>query len=59
MTHLNDKILKSFFFHPTTPDEIIEIVKSFSNDKSAGPKIAYQHLYERAVLMLCLSQYHI
>ena len=45
MTHLNDNILKSFFFHPTTPDEIIEIVKSFSNDKLAGPKIAYQHLY--------------
>ena len=37
MTYLNDKILKSFFFCPATPDEIIKIIKSFSNNKSAGP----------------------
>ena len=37
MTYLNDKILKSFFFYSTTPDEIIKIIKSFSNNKSAGP----------------------
>ena len=39
MTYLNDKILKvkSFFFYLTTPDEIIKIIKSFSNNKSAGP----------------------
>ena len=37
MTYLNDKILKYFFFYPTTVDEIIEIIKSFSNNKSAGP----------------------
>ena len=40
MTYLNDKILKSFFFYPwisTTPDEIIKIIKTFSNNKSAGP----------------------
>ena len=37
MTYLNDKILKSFFFYPTSPDEIIKIIKSFSNNKSAGP----------------------
>ena len=37
MTYLNDKILKSFFFYPATPDEIIKIIKSFSNNKSAGP----------------------
>ena len=33
MTYLNDKILKSSFFYPTTPDEIIKITKSFSNNK--------------------------
>ena len=37
MTYLNDKILKSFFFYSTNPDEIIKIIKSFSNNKSAGP----------------------
>ena len=37
MAYLNDKILKSFFFYPTTPDEIIKIIKFFSNNKSAGP----------------------
>ena len=36
MTYLNDKILKSSFFYPTPPDEIIKITKSFSNNKSAG-----------------------
>ena len=34
MAYLNDKI---FFFYPTTTDEIIKIIKSFSNNKSAGP----------------------
>ena len=33
MTYLNDKILKSFFFYPTTPDETIKIIKSFFNNK--------------------------
>ena len=37
MTYRNDKILKSFFFYPVTPDEIIKIIESFSNNKSAGP----------------------
>ena len=37
MAYLNDKILKSFFFYPTTPDEIIKIIKSFSNNKSVSP----------------------
>ena len=37
MTYLNDKILKSFFFYPTTPDKTIKIIKSFFNNKSAGP----------------------
>ena len=37
MTYLIYKILKSFFFYPITPDEIIKIIKSFSNNKSAGP----------------------
>ena len=37
MAYLNDKILKPFFFYPTTPDEIIKIIKFFSNNKSAGP----------------------
>ena len=40
MTYLNDKILKSFFFYSwisTTSDEIIKIIKTFSNNKSAGP----------------------
>ena len=37
MTYLNHKILRSFFFYPTTPDEIIKIIKSFTNNKSAGP----------------------
>ena len=36
MTYLNDKILKSFFFYPTTPDGTIKIIKSFFNNKSAG-----------------------
>ena len=27
MTYLNDKILKSFYFYPTTLDEIIKIIK--------------------------------
>ena len=36
MTYLNDKIWKSFFFYPTTPDEIIKIIEYFSNNKSAG-----------------------
>ena len=36
MTYLNDNILKSFFFYPATPDEIIKIIKYFSNNKSAG-----------------------
>ena len=31
------KILKSFFLYPTTPDETIKTIKSFSNNKSAGP----------------------
>ena len=37
MTYLNDK---SFYFSPTTPDEIIKIIKiikSFSNNNSSGP----------------------
>ena len=37
MTHLNHKILKSFFFYPTIPDEIIKVVKSFFNNKPASP----------------------
>ena len=37
ITYLKDKIFKSFFFYPTIPDEIIKIIKSFSNKKSAGP----------------------
>ena len=37
MTYLNDKILKSFFFYPTTPDKTIKIIKSFFNNKSASP----------------------
>ena len=37
MTYLNDKILKSSFFYPATPDEIMKIIKSFSNNKSAIP----------------------
>ena len=37
MTYLNDKILKSFQFYPTTPDEIIKIIESFSNNNSSGP----------------------
>ena len=37
MTYLNDKLLKSFYFYPTTPDKIIKIIKSFSNNKSPGP----------------------
>ena len=37
MIYLIYKILKSFFFYPTTPDEIIKIIKSFSNNNSAGP----------------------
>ena len=37
MTYVNDKILKSFFFYPATPHEIVKIIKSFSNSKSAGP----------------------
>ena len=37
MTYLNNKILKSFSFYPTTPDEIIKIIKSFSDNKSSGP----------------------
>ena len=36
MTYLNVKILKSFFFYPSTPDKTIKITKSFSNNKSAG-----------------------
>ena len=36
MTYLNDKIWKSLFFYPTTPDEIIKIIKYFSNNKSPG-----------------------
>ena len=36
MTYLSDNILKSFFFYPATPDEIIKIIKYFSNNKSAG-----------------------
>ena len=34
MTYLNDK---SFYFYPTTPDEIIKIIESFSKNKSSGP----------------------
>ena len=34
MTYLNDK---SFYFYPTTPDEIIKIIEFFSNNKSPGP----------------------
>ena len=37
MTYLNVKILKSFFFYPTTPDKTIKIIKSFSNNRSVGP----------------------
>ena len=37
MKYVNDKILKSFYFYPTTSDEIIKIIKSFSNNKSTGP----------------------
>ena len=37
MTYLTDKILKSFKFYSTTPDKIIKIIKSFSNNKSSGP----------------------
>ena len=33
MTYLNDKVLKSFYFYPTTSDETIKIIKSFSNNK--------------------------
>ena len=36
MTYLNVKILKSFFFYPSTPDKTIKITKSFSNNKSAS-----------------------
>ena len=34
MTYVNDK---SFFFYPATPDEIVKIIKSFSNSKSTDP----------------------
>ena len=27
----------SFYFYPTTPHEIIKIIKSFFNNKSSGP----------------------
>ena len=37
MAYLNDMILKPSFFYPTTPDEIIKIIKSFSNSKTASP----------------------
>ena len=37
MTYLKDKTLKSFYFYPTTHDEIIKIIKCFSNSKSSGP----------------------
>ena len=37
MTYLNHKILKSFFFYPRIPDEIIKVVKSFFNNKPASP----------------------
>ena len=37
MTCLNNKILKSLYFYLTTPDEIIKIIKFFSNNKSFGP----------------------
>ena len=37
MTYLNDKVLKSFYFYPTTSDETIKIIKSFSNNKWIGP----------------------
>ena len=58
MAYLNNKILKSFYFYPTTPDEIIKIIKSFSNNKSSGPNSLPKPILKN-VLMSCLSQYHI
>ena len=37
MIYLNNKIRKSFYFHPTTPWEIIKIINCFSSNKSSGP----------------------
>ena len=47
MVYLSDKTLKSFYFHKTTPDEIIEIIKSFSNSKSSSVTRNYDSLESR------------
>ena len=46
MTYITDKILKSFYFYSTTADKFIKIIKSFSNNKSSGPKSLPTHTEE-------------
>ena len=58
MTYLNDKIWKSFYFYPTTADEIIKIMKSFSNIKSSGPNSLPTPVLKRCADS-CLSGCHI
>ena len=56
MIYLKYKILKSFPVYPTTPDEIIKIMKSFSNNNSSSPNsLPTPKLNNRAYV---LRQYH-
>ena len=59
-TYLKNKILKSFYFYPTTPDEIIKTIKC-SLTTNHAVVIAYQNLYWGIVLITAwnMSKYGI
>ena len=56
-TYLKNKILKFSYFYPTTPDEIIKIIKCFSNNKWSGSNSLLTSVLMNCVDVLSVAIY--